>query len=130
MDKTSLVETLGGADVCLGVFGAQEQARITVPNKVYEGLALAKPVVTRDSPPARRQFRDGEHVLFVPPEDPPALAAAILRLREDDGLRARLSACGHRLFRARYTTKRLGEMARGYVEEAVEQYRASDQAAG
>lgn len=40
--------------------------------------------------------RDGETGLLVPPEDPAALAAAVLRLRTDPGFAARLGAAARR----------------------------------
>jgi glycosyltransferase involved in cell wall biosynthesis len=39
---------------------------------------------------------DGETGLLVPPADPPALAAALLRLRRDAGLRRRMGEAGRR----------------------------------
>ena len=119
VDKTALAQRLTGTDVCLGVFGTQRQHLITVPNKVYEGLALAKPVVTARTPAVEQVFHDGRHLLMVPPEDPEALASAIRRLQRDPVLRAHLSAEGHRLYRERFTPAKLGALARAYLQELV-----------
>ena len=120
VDKTLLARRLAGTDVCLGVFGTQRQHLITVPNKVYEGLALAKPVVTARTPAVEQVFRDGQHLLMVPPEDPEALASAIRRLQRDPALRAHLSLEGHRLYRERFTPAKLGALARSYLHELLD----------
>jgi glycosyltransferase involved in cell wall biosynthesis len=75
-------------DVCLGIFGAGEKALRVVPNKVFQGAAAGCAIVTSDTPPQRRALA-GAGVL-VPPGDPDALAAALLRLAGDRTELARL----------------------------------------
>ena len=58
-------------------------------------------------PGSREVARDGESALLVPPRDPAALAAAILRLAEDPALRARLGAGGRRLVEKEYSEERI-----------------------
>ncbi len=77
------------ADVVLGIFGDSAKAARVVPNKVYQAMAMGAAIITRDSPATRDVLRDGETALLVPPEDPVAIAGAILRLA-DSSLRCRL----------------------------------------
>ncbi len=86
------------ADVCLGVFGGSEKAGRVVPNKVYDGLACGRPVVTAATPGARELLRDGEGALLVPAGDGAALAAALRRLF-DEGERARLGVAALAVYR-------------------------------
>jgi glycosyltransferase involved in cell wall biosynthesis len=118
--REELAQHVAGADVCLGVFGRQTQAQVTIPNKIYEGLALRQAVVTQGSPAAKGQFVDREHLLFCDAEDAASLANAIRTLREDPALRARIVEGGYRLYQERYTTASLGQMARNYLEELLE----------
>ncbi len=61
-----------------------------LPRTLLEGAACARAVVTTDVPGCRTLARDGVEGLVVPPDDPPALADALLRLAGDPGLATRL----------------------------------------
>ena len=77
----SLPARIHRAQVLLGVFGDSDKAARVIPNKVYQSLACARPVVTREAPAypeAVRREQGGLH--FVPPADADALAAAVGRL--------------------------------------------------
>jgi glycosyltransferase involved in cell wall biosynthesis len=97
----SLGAEVAAAAVCLGVFGTSDKAARVVPNKVWQALAGARPVVTADTPGVREVLRDGESALLVPPGDGGALGAALARLAADGALRERLGRAGHEVFRAR-----------------------------
>lgn len=45
-----LADVIADADVVLGVFGSSEKAGSVIANKVWQGLACGRPVVTQDSP--------------------------------------------------------------------------------
>lgn len=73
------------ADVGLGVFGTSGKALTVVPNKVYELAAAQATIVTADTP-AMREFGTGHpRIHLVPPGDPEALAAVIMRLAREPG---------------------------------------------
>jgi glycosyltransferase involved in cell wall biosynthesis len=59
-----------------------------------EAMAAGLPVVSTTVGGVPEVVRDGDTGLLVPPRDPAALAAAILRLARDEGLRHRLGAAG------------------------------------
>ena len=82
------------ADICLGIFGTTQKAQDVVPTKVFECLAMAKPVITGDTPAARRLFRPGEHLVTVPCGDGEALAEAVVRLAADTLRREALGRAG------------------------------------
>lgn len=89
---------LANAAICLGVFGTSAKASRVVPNKVFQAMAVGRPIVTADTPGVREVLSDGEDALLVPPGDPAALAAALVRLGDDAELRARLGENARRRF--------------------------------
>jgi glycosyltransferase involved in cell wall biosynthesis len=119
IEPDQLPEYVGRADVLLGVFADSVQSTCIVPNKVYEGLALGRPVVTGDSPTTRNRLRHRENAYLVERCNPQALADAILELRADSELRARLAANGRRLYETHYTPIVLGHQLLGRLIELV-----------
>jgi glycosyltransferase involved in cell wall biosynthesis len=73
----NLIEAIGEADVCLGIFGASTKAACVVPNKVYQALLAGRTVITRDSPAIRETFGDAPGLVRIPHSDPDALLDAI-----------------------------------------------------
>ena len=57
LDHPALVEMAAHADVILGAFGNTPQSLMTIQNKIYAGLAMAKPVITTDWPGWSGRFR-------------------------------------------------------------------------
>lgn len=108
LDHTSLIPELARADVCLGGFGTTAQALLTGNNKVMEGLAMAKPVITGDSPALPKSLRHGVHLYLCERGNPPALADAIRSLRADHELRSQLAENGYRAFAEQFSVTVLG----------------------
>ncbi len=71
--------------------------RYTSPLKLFEYLALGRPIVASDSTAIREVLRDGDTALLVPPGEPQALADALMRLSRDGALAARLAAAAKAL---------------------------------
>lgn len=68
-----------------------------LPKSLLEAAACARPIVATDLPGCREIARPGVNALLVPVGDAAALADAIQRLVEDDGLRQRLGAASRRI---------------------------------
>ena len=119
VDYERLPEELKRASCALGIFGTSAKARRVIPNKAFQALACATPLVTADTPAARELLVDGESALLVPPGDPEALAAALHRLTAEPELAQRLAAAGHALYRERASEEVLGRRWRGILERAA-----------
>jgi len=69
------------------------------PVSVIEACALGLPVVTTSVGGIPDLLSDGETALFVPDDDPEAMARAVVRLVEEPGLASRLSKKGREVAR-------------------------------
>jgi glycosyltransferase involved in cell wall biosynthesis len=77
----SLQKRIAQADVCLGIFGESSKAANVIPNKVFQILAVGRPLITRDSPAIRELLSTNTPgVRLVPPGDPEALVNAVAAL--------------------------------------------------
>ena len=78
-----------------------------LPKALLEAASCGRPLVAADAPGSREIARDGESGLLVPPRDPAALVAAILRLADDPALRARLGTAGRSLVERHFSEDRI-----------------------
>jgi len=119
VDRAALLEAVAASHVCLGVFGTGAKAGRVIPCKVYDALAMGRPVVTADTPAARELLTDGADAVLVPPGDPDALAKALAALADDPERRAALGRAGHATFRARCTPEAIGRELAQALETLV-----------
>jgi ribosomal protein S18 acetylase RimI-like enzyme len=84
-----------------------------MPRSAIEAAAMGKPLVLTDIRGCREVGRHEREALLVPPRDPRALAAAILRLVGDEALRRRLGAAAARRARERFDEKVVAERVTG-----------------
>jgi glycosyltransferase involved in cell wall biosynthesis len=101
------------ATCALGVFGTSAKAARVIPNKAFQALACATPLITADTPAARELLVDGKSALLVPAGDPAALAAAVTRACEDPG---GLGAGGLAAYREHASEEVLGRRWRQLLE--------------
>lgn len=85
LERSELARVIATADLCLGVFGDSPKASRVIPHKLFDIVACRRPLVTRDSPAVREFLSENEAVALVPPANPQALAAAIMRFRRQPG---------------------------------------------
>jgi glycosyltransferase involved in cell wall biosynthesis len=114
-----LPDELRGAGCVLGIFGTTEKAQRVIPNKAFQTIACAAPLVTADTPAARELLADGESALLVPPGDPETLAEAIRRLADDTDLARRVALGGRAAYEARASESVLGPRWRGIIERLL-----------
>jgi len=108
------------ADICLGIFGSTPKARRGIPIKVYEAMAMKKPIITGDSPAAREVFTSGHDAVLCRMGDEKALAQAIVMLKNDNMLREKVAQNAHSLYQKIFSSDRLAEDLKNAVDTILE----------
>ncbi len=111
-----LAHEIAASAVCLGIFGTTAKAARVVPNKVFEYVAVGRPVITAGSPAIDSAFDENE-ILTVPAGDAHALAGAIRALLDDPSRAAEVAAAGHHRFRRDYGEEPLAALLDSYLRE-------------
>jgi glycosyltransferase involved in cell wall biosynthesis len=96
-----------------------------LPLAVLEGMAAALPVVVTDVVGNREAVVSGESGLVVPPDDPLALARALLRLVLDPHLAARLGMQARQRAAREFTAPVMARRTQAVYDDAVGARRAA-----
>lgn len=102
-----LPEHILDADVCLGIFGSTPKAQRGIPIKVYEALAMKKPVITGDTPASREVFTHKVNAILCEIGNPEALVESIILLKENRELRANIAESGYKLYQKIFSSEQI-----------------------
>lgn len=91
-----------GAMAGLALLHDEPNYRHSMPTKVVEYMSRGVPVVTTPNPPALHIVESADCGLIVPFGDPGSAVKAVLRLRDDEELRADLGRRGYQAARERF----------------------------
>lgn len=119
-EKDSL-DILHSADVFLGFIGDSPTVHRVLPNKVYQGLALGRTVISADTAATRAVFTDRENVYLCKVASPDSLANAIVALRNNPDLNARIAKNGYKLFKEKYSSVAVGMLLKSIFQEVLGQ---------
>lgn len=119
LEKTELQLRLAQADLCLGAFGTTPQSLMTVQNKIYEALAMGKPVISGDSTILRQVLVHGQQIYLCERENPAALAEVIRQLKADPALRKTLGQQGLQVFKEQYALEKIGHIMVAHLKEVI-----------
>ena len=95
---------------------------MTIQNKIYEGLAMQRPVLTGDSHAIRQEFDHGVHLFLCERANGSALASAIITLKNDPELCKSLSINGYARYRDQFDLLHNGQRTVDHLIEIINQY--------
>ena len=107
------------ADVFLGFLAKHPSVKRVIANKIYQGMALGKVVLTADAAVARSVFSHKENMYLVKPADPKAIVRALIELKSNPALRIKIAENGHKMFIKEFTPKAVGKQLVKYIEEIL-----------
>ena len=91
-----LAQEIAKSHLCFGAFGETKQSMITIQNKIWESMAVGRPVISGDGPAVRRILNHREDIYLVDRSDPSSIAAGIDELKSDSPLREQIAKAGYR----------------------------------
>jgi glycosyltransferase involved in cell wall biosynthesis len=96
---------------------------------ILEAMALSRPVVASNVGGIPEMIEDGVTGLLVPPHDPPALAAAIVRMLRDHQLADMLARAGHDLVHDRFCVQLMVNAIQALYDDGARAVRPREVAA-
>jgi len=94
-----LSDMIAEADICLGGhFGKSAKADRVIPGKIYQMLAMARPIIATSTTANNELLVHGESAYLCSPDNPTALSVAIMALHQDQFLRLKLAEGGRKQY--------------------------------
>ncbi len=103
LPKLEMGEALAAADACLAILMPLELYKTTYPNKVFDYMAAARPVILAIDGVIRQVVEKADAGIFVPPGNPKALMEAIQILAADPERCRGMGANGRKLVESRFS---------------------------
>lgn len=114
--ESKLNEFLNDSDIILGIFGDTDKTDRVVPNKVMQGIAVGRPVITKDTSAIREQFSENE--LCLVKNDSESIKDAIVQLAQDSDKRSELVERANIKYFSDYSTEKLGLQLHQLIDAA------------
>jgi glycosyltransferase involved in cell wall biosynthesis len=117
LPQRELPRRIASSAICLGIFGKTEKARRVVPHKIFQAMAMRKPVISARTPAVEEFFKHGENIFLVDELEPGLLAKAILELRRNTDLREKIAEKGFELVNSDFSPKAIGRILMSIIEK-------------
>jgi glycosyltransferase involved in cell wall biosynthesis len=117
--KREVVDFCAAADVCCAVLRKADVFKTVYPNKVFDYMSAARPVIVAIDGQARELVESAQCGLFVEPENPAALARAIEELATQPELLARMGESGLRYVQAHFDRRKIADEYLGLIENVI-----------
>lgn len=102
MPQSEVLNYVAASDICLVPLRKADLFKQTIPSKVYELMACARPIVLGVDGEARELVETAESGVYVEPENSSALADAVVRLADNPQTRETYGANGRRFILENY----------------------------
>lgn len=110
------------AHVCLGAFRGDDKLRRSLYTKEIQAMISGRPLITGYGEAKTRLFKNGEHLMMIPPEDSQALVDALILLRTNPHQRALLAENGARAVKKLCAIETAGKKFCDLIQEVCERH--------
>ncbi len=107
--KNRMPEILAASDASLVLLKRADLFKTVIPSKLFEAMAMERPIVLGVEGESREIVEEGECGLCIEPENETALADALVRLAGDPGLALRLGENGRKFVTRDYDRDALAD---------------------
>lgn len=111
--KERVCDYMNASDVCTAVLMKKDIFRTVYPNKIFDYMCCARPIIVGIDGAARKLVTDAGAGLYAEPENTDAFLEALLKLKGSPDLAARMGESGRRYACRHYDRK---TMAARYIE--------------
>jgi glycosyltransferase involved in cell wall biosynthesis len=119
--REQIPEYLSAADVALVPLKKADIFRGALPSKIFDAWACERPVLLSIDGEARSIVENAKGGIFIPPEDPTKMAAALITLKDSPDERRQMGENGLRYTRLNHSRTALAEKLilhlEGYIQK-------------
>jgi len=105
--KRAIGDYINASDVCTAVLQANDTFKTVYPNKLFDYMTCARPILLGIDGAARRLVEESGAGVFAEPENPDALAARVRELKADPDRCEAMGRAGRRLVETHYDRRDL-----------------------
>ncbi len=109
VDYEFIPREIAKADLCLGQFGESFKGSLFIGHKVFQAMAMQKPIINGDYAAAKEHLKHRENIFLCKTADEKALADAILLLKKNPALRKKIAFNAFKTFNERFSTEHIGK---------------------
>ena len=114
---------IAASDVCLVPHHANEHTNTTIPHKLFQYMALGKPVIATNCSPIERIVKETQCGIIVPSGDHDKMTDAVIKLYSDHLLAKKLGENGKKAVEKKYNWEREVEALIGLYNKMEEMNR-------
>lgn len=117
--KHDMPKTLAGAHVCIAILKPLEEYKTTYPNKVFDYMAAARPVILAIDGVIRQVVENADCGMFSKPGDAQMLAERIQFFHANGDRRRRMGLAGREYLERNFSRTAIGERLVSLLESLV-----------
>jgi len=114
--KCAIGDYINASDVCTAVLQANDTFKTVYPNKLFDYMTCARPILLGIDGAARRLVEESGAGVFAEPENPDALAARVRELKADPDRCEAMGRAGRRFVETHYDRRDLAGRYRRILE--------------